>query len=275
MELSLDFLNLKEAKEPIPDYDPNKPTVDPYMMVQVHDYKNVSFLRVDPLIKAASSETIKVFSANYPELLETKYFVNVPFIMQFMFKMFRAILPATTFKKFQVVGANELGKDISPGVPQNYGGTGPSLEEGSFTVKLDGAKKEEEAPVAQPETAAEAKEEAAPAATQENKDGEVGPAPPQEKKEESAAVAEKLEEVKIEEPAAPASEKKQEEEVKNDLPAANPEPSKEEGAKAVEAAEAKPATEAEATSAVPALSEKKEESTEKPAEAPAAAPANA
>ena len=51
---------------------------DPYKIFQVHDYKSISFLRQQSVVKAASTETIKIFAQNYPELLKEKFFVNVP-----------------------------------------------------------------------------------------------------------------------------------------------------------------------------------------------------
>ncbi len=77
MELSVQELDLLSATVPIPEDG-----IDPYRMIQVHDYMNVSFLRMDPAVKAASKETIKVFSMAYPELLKEKFFVrfNVPLI---------------------------------------------------------------------------------------------------------------------------------------------------------------------------------------------------
>src|ERR1700712_2258953 len=71
MELSVKELDLASATEKIPEGG-----IDPYRMVQVHDYLNVSFLRMDPTIKAASTEVIKTFSMAYPELLKEKFFVN-------------------------------------------------------------------------------------------------------------------------------------------------------------------------------------------------------
>lgn len=76
MELSLKELNLPSATVPIPENG-----IDPYRMVQVHDYLNVSFLRMDPTIRAASKQTIQTFSMAYPELLKGKFFVNVPLVM--------------------------------------------------------------------------------------------------------------------------------------------------------------------------------------------------
>lgn len=67
MELSVKELDLASATIPIPEDG-----VDVYKMVQVHDYLNVSFLRMDPATKAASKETIQVFSMAYPELLKEK-----------------------------------------------------------------------------------------------------------------------------------------------------------------------------------------------------------
>lgn len=97
MELSVKELDLASATEKIPENG-----VDPYRMVQVHDYMNVSFLRMDPNIRAASKETIQTFSMAYPELLKVgllqpnlkvssltlfkeKFFVNVPLVMGWVF----------------------------------------------------------------------------------------------------------------------------------------------------------------------------------------------
>lgn len=76
MELSVRHLKINEATEIIPEGGE-----DPYQMIQVHDYKGVSFLRMDSDTKAATAETIKVLSTAYPEMLSHKYFVNVPTIM--------------------------------------------------------------------------------------------------------------------------------------------------------------------------------------------------
>jgi len=76
MELSIRELDLSAATEKIPENG-----ADPYRMVQVHDYLDVSFLRMDPTIRAATKETIQTFSMAYPELLREKFFVNVPLVM--------------------------------------------------------------------------------------------------------------------------------------------------------------------------------------------------
>jgi len=68
MELSVKQLDLPSATEKIP-----VDGLDPYRMIQVHDYLNISFLRMDPNIKAASKETIQIFSMAYPELLRASY----------------------------------------------------------------------------------------------------------------------------------------------------------------------------------------------------------
>ena len=67
MELSVKELDLPSATEIIPEDG-----ADPYRMIQVHDYLNVSFLRMDPNIRAASKETIQIFSMAYPELLKVR-----------------------------------------------------------------------------------------------------------------------------------------------------------------------------------------------------------
>jgi len=74
MEESLMRLRLAEATKPIPDYGQGD---DPYMSLQVHDYMNVSFLRLPSEVKAASKKTIEMFARYYPETLERKFFVYV------------------------------------------------------------------------------------------------------------------------------------------------------------------------------------------------------
>ncbi|UPK91500.1 hypothetical protein LCI18_002435 [Fusarium solani-melongenae] len=129
MELSVQKLQLDQVTEAIPEDGE-----DPYQMIQVHDYQNVSFLRMDPAVKAASKETIAIFAMAYPELLSHKYFVNVPAIMGWMFGAMKLVLPAATLRKFHPLTsgtslATEL-KDIVSTLPKEYGGQGPSVKEG-------------------------------------------------------------------------------------------------------------------------------------------------
>lgn len=63
-ELGIQQLNLSSATEPI------TADKDPYKIVQVHDYKSISFLRQNPNVKAATAEVIKKFALAYPELLK-------------------------------------------------------------------------------------------------------------------------------------------------------------------------------------------------------------
>jgi hypothetical protein len=133
MELSVQKLKLDEVTEAIPDGGD-----DPYQMIQVHDYLNVSFFRVDPSVKAASKETISVFSMAYPELLSHKYFVNVPAIMGWMFGAMKLFLAPGTLRKFHPMTsgttlATEL-KSIAPSLPKEYGGLGPSVKKGQTVL---------------------------------------------------------------------------------------------------------------------------------------------
>lgn len=133
MELSVKELDLASATEPIP-----ADGVDQYRMVQVHDYNNVSFLRMDPSVKAASKETIQVFSMAYPELLKEKFFVNVPVVMGWVFAAMKLFLSPETVKKFHPLSygsslAAEL-KGWGSELPTAYGGKGKDITEG-LTVK--------------------------------------------------------------------------------------------------------------------------------------------
>lgn len=128
----------------------------------MHDYLNVSFLRMDPTIKAASKQTIETFSMAYPELVKEKFFVNVPLLMGWVFAAMKLILSPATIKKFHplsygssLAGEVPFGKDL----PIAYGGKGKDINEGLTVKYAEG----EPAKVVEPVVAKEdpaAKEEA-------------------------------------------------------------------------------------------------------------------
>jgi len=143
MELSIRELKLNAATEAIPDGGE-----DPYKMIQVHDYHNISFLRMDPTIRVASKKVIEVFGMAYPELLRKKFFVNVPAIMGWVFTSIKLFLSAETVKKFHPLGygrslAGEL-PEIGEQLPKDYGGQGKNITEG-LTVRYAGVTKVAEA----------------------------------------------------------------------------------------------------------------------------------
>lgn len=138
MELAIKDLKLGEASSVI-DYNSGE---DPYRMIQVHDYRNISFFRMNPNVRSASKKTIEVFATAYPELLKEKFFVNVPLIMGWIYTAMKALLSPNTTRKFHPItnGVN-LGKEfpstISILFPKAYGGQGSDLKGNGVTVKLD------------------------------------------------------------------------------------------------------------------------------------------
>lgn len=129
MEISVRELDLASAAVPIP-----ADGVDQYRMVQVHDYLNISFLRMDPTAKAASKKAIEVFGLAYPELLKEKFFVNVPLVMGWVFTAMKVFLAPETVKKFHPLSygsslAGEL-KDFGSELPEAYGGKGKDAKDG-------------------------------------------------------------------------------------------------------------------------------------------------
>ncbi|KAI0121212.1 patellin-4 [Xylariales sp. AK1849] len=130
-ELALQELSLSTATKPI------TAEYDPYKIYQVHDYKSVSFFRQDPSVKAASSETIKVFTQNYPELLKEKFFVNVPAVMGWMYGVIKLFVAPKTLKKFHPMASgasltNEFAgskvEKLGEKIPKEYGGKGEDLK---------------------------------------------------------------------------------------------------------------------------------------------------
>ncbi|KAJ5304262.1 Glutamyl/glutaminyl-tRNA synthetase class Ib [Penicillium atrosanguineum] len=149
MEMAVQDLNMKNATSVI-DYDGEN---DPYQMIQVHDYLNVKFFRMDPAVRTASKKVIDVFSTAYPELLREKFFINVPSIMGWMFSAMKLILSRNTTRKFHPIsnGAN-LAREFTPAlsekIPKAYGGKGADLKDEGRTVPLieDEEEKEETKP---------------------------------------------------------------------------------------------------------------------------------
>lgn len=107
---------------------------DTSYMVQIHDYKNISMLRVDPVIKSATKDVINIFSSYYPEVLSAKYFVNVNYFMSLLFSFTKLFLSAETINKFHVLyDGKTLVNDLGDWVPFIYGGktTALNLDEGN------------------------------------------------------------------------------------------------------------------------------------------------
>lgn len=173
MELSVQKLKLNEVTEPIPEDG-----TDPYQLIQVHDYFNVRFFRMEPEVRAASKETISVFSMAYPELLAHKYFVNVPSIMGWMFGAMKLFLAPATLRKFHPMTsgatlATEL-PQLAGSLPKEYGGMGPSVKEGLSvqvadfnTESIPEPIKDSEAAVQQTKDKSEDSAEVSPTATAE------------------------------------------------------------------------------------------------------------
>lgn len=215
MERGVQELKLNEATEVI-EYDGE----DRYQMLQVHDYKGVSFLRLDPTVKAASKKTIEVFSTAYPELLREKFFINVPTIMGWMFGAMKIFLSKNTIRKFHPIsnGAN-LGREFAfvEDLPKSYGGQGAELKDAGRTVPLI-----DDIPADEPAKAATeaAKEVAAEKAEEPKVDAEAAPAPVPAATEAPKQEAPKEEPAKTEEPAASAEPAKEAEPAAAAAPAA-------------------------------------------------------
>ncbi|KAF1837325.1 hypothetical protein BDW02DRAFT_566172 [Decorospora gaudefroyi] len=127
MEKSVRALSLSTATTPIPNFGEGP---DPYQGFQIHDYLQVSFLRRDPLVKAATNKTIELLGRHYPETLSRKFFVNVPVVMGWVFQAVKMVVAKETTKKFTVLSyGNQLAGELGPGVPRTYGGEKAELDD--------------------------------------------------------------------------------------------------------------------------------------------------
>lgn len=133
MELTLEQLHLAEADRTIPDYGLGP---DPYQAIQIHDYLSVSFFRQPAEIKAASTKIIDLFQRYYPETVSYKYFVNVPFIMQWMMAAMKSLMSKDSIQKMTwLTYGNTLNTYLSDDIPKEYGGTGAPLQNRALTPK--------------------------------------------------------------------------------------------------------------------------------------------
>jgi hypothetical protein len=136
MERSVQKLNLAAATKPIPNFGEGP---DPYQGIQVHDYLKVSFLRQDPLVKAATKATIDILGRHYPETLSRKFFVNVPVVMGWMYQAMKLVVAKETAQKFTVLSyGNQLVGELGKEVPKEYGGTNEALSAVGEGMKLEG-----------------------------------------------------------------------------------------------------------------------------------------
>ena len=120
-------LNLNDATEPIPNFDEGP---DPYQGFQIHDYLQVSFLRRDPVVKAATNKTIETLGRYYPETLSRKFFVNVPVVMGWLYTAMKMVVAKETAKKFTVLSyGSALATELGPNIPEVYGGKAGGLNE--------------------------------------------------------------------------------------------------------------------------------------------------
>ena len=109
-------------------------------IVQVHDYADTSMFSMSSITRRASKSTIQIFADHYPELLATKFFVNVPRVLAWVFGAISNFLSKETVAKFVVLGdARELSKWIDlEELPRRYGGKkdlGSNSQNGNIPVE--------------------------------------------------------------------------------------------------------------------------------------------
>ena len=94
-------------------------------ITQVHDYANTSMFSMSAITRRASKSVIQLFADYYPELLATKFFVNVPRVLAWVFGAISNFLSKETVEKFVVLGdARELSRWIEMReLPERYGGS--------------------------------------------------------------------------------------------------------------------------------------------------------
>lgn len=92
-------------------------------MAQVHDYKGVSLFRMDTDTRKCTRNVIAIFQDYYPELLSSKYFVNVPSLMAWVFGVIKTFVDSKTKEKFiALMDGKKLGSYLPQCPSKPYGG---------------------------------------------------------------------------------------------------------------------------------------------------------
>lgn len=96
-----------------------------HKIVQIHDYNNVSLFRADKNMRKSTKEVISIFGDNYPELLSTKFFINIPTLMSWVFSFITSIglVSEETIKKFKPLNSGNMSEWFDKlTLPKEYNG---------------------------------------------------------------------------------------------------------------------------------------------------------
>lgn len=94
-----------------------------HKIAQVHDYNNASMFRMDPGMKATTKQIISLFAESYPELLSSKFFINVPSLMSWAYAFLKLFINAETYKKFHFMNNGDLSEWFGKSdLPSEYNG---------------------------------------------------------------------------------------------------------------------------------------------------------
>lgn len=108
-------------------------------MAQIHDYAGVSFLSSDSSVRKTGKKVVQLFQDHYPEFLSTKYFLNFPFVLAWVYNYVvkSYFISAETVRKFHILhSGKDLAKEFeAKGLPANYGGSGKPLSDQNVVVK--------------------------------------------------------------------------------------------------------------------------------------------
>ncbi|CAK3826031.1 Hypothetical predicted protein [Lecanosticta acicola] len=147
-EIAISHLNLNEATKTIPDYGKGP---DPYRTINVHDYLSVSFLRRPAEIKNSSSKIVQTFQQYYPETVSSKFFVNVPIVMQWMMGAMKALMSSDSIQSMTwMTYGSELHNYLSSDIPKDYGGTAAPLKDAGLEPKYAAVEQKTQNPTVAP-----------------------------------------------------------------------------------------------------------------------------
>ncbi|KAL7275914.1 hypothetical protein RUND412_001104 [Rhizina undulata] len=125
MEQAISQLSLATATIPIPDFNPDFPTVDPYTVIEVCDFGYHTIPESYEQIQTSITIADNILRTAYPGFVERIYVVNVFRMTTHLIPFYSNFNPGAVIK-FLGDGTN-LVEELGEYVPENYGGEGEPL----------------------------------------------------------------------------------------------------------------------------------------------------
>ncbi|KAL7276096.1 DNA cross-link repair protein PSO2/SNM1 [Rhizina undulata] len=126
MEEAISQLSFATATIPIPDYDPDFPTVDSYIIIKVCDFGHHFILKSYEQIQTSTFVADDILRTAFPGFVERIYVVNLFRLTTHLIPYYSNSNPGAVIKF--IGGGTNLVEELGEYIPENHGGEGKPLQ---------------------------------------------------------------------------------------------------------------------------------------------------